>query len=76
MADQGDGTIGLLVLGFLVLLALSWIDNRRRHAAYARDVADEAGEAEDISETIDRMQAAADHADEILREFKSRRGDS
>lgn len=70
-----DPTATLMIVAVIAAVILAWFDRHTRQAAYARESADAFDDVDDIAATAARMQDAADRADEILRQFRTKTGD-
>jgi len=65
-----DPTPLLTMLGIAALIFLAWYDQHARQLAIARETEDVMGDTGDIESATERMNAAADEADDILRRFR------
>lgn len=66
----GDPTPLLIALATAVFIFLAWYDQHARQLAIARATEDMTEDTADIESATERMNAAADEADDILRRFR------
>ncbi len=72
-ASGSDEPTGLLILAAIAVGIFAWWQNRSAQVAYARESADIVHENEDIVAATQRMQEAADLADELLKKFRNKK---